>query len=85
MNKSDAWFRLPADLVKDPARLRRVMDQLAAVVNTSNTRKPMAGAEAKNACDEDPECYFLGVVTVDGVVYHVYDCSGEIALYPAVA
>lgn len=82
MNKSDAWFRLPADLIKDPARLRRVMDQLAAVVNTSNTRKPMAGSEAKNACDEDPGCHFLGVVTVDGRLYLVYDCQGEIALYP---
>ncbi len=85
MSKPTAWFRLPADLVKDPARLRRVTDQLAAVVNTSNTRRPNSGSANKNPCDDEPECFFIGVVTIDGVLYHVYDCKGEVVLYPAIA
>jgi hypothetical protein len=85
MPQPEAWFRLPSDLVKNASRLRRVMEQITAVVSTSNTRRPSAGTEPTSQCDQDPGCFFVGMITIDGVVYCMYDCNEDIVLYPAIA
>jgi len=80
---SRPYVRLPRALAEDETAAADFVGRLASFLSSGGApTQPPGGAGPPNACDEDPHCVYLGYMEFQGVLYKVYDCDGDIAIYP---